>query len=287
MNYIESIPKRFSQIKFISDGTTSVVYSAKDEEDNITKIIKISKNFNKFDLSNEINILKRILHIESSYFIKYYGKIIVKNSQTIESIGIITNVIPESITLFDGIDLFQDVPFLLEEIFKQLLKALSLLHSNNIIHRDIKLENVLFSKSTGRITLIDFGTATYLSSEYDQCINIDDNAMGTICNFSPEIAYASIENKDILFLSDIWALGSMMYTILTKDFIINDKKYTNLTDINNFFSSNAYRSIRNQLNNLNMFPSNPKIIQGLKLCLIHSYYERPTSDQILRILQWK
>ena len=79
----------------------------------------------------------------------------------------------------EGGELFDQVKNQLSEtqiavIFKQLLSGLAYLHSHNIVHRDLKLENILIqetekSKTTGEdlfnIKIIDFGTARIFDSK--------------------------------------------------------------------------------------------------------------------------
>ena len=69
-------------------------------------------------------------------------------------------------------NLFKQCKILSEEliamIFKQLFSAISYLHSNNIIHRDIKLKNILVQSYLETnplnisIKLTDFGSSNYL-----------------------------------------------------------------------------------------------------------------------------
>ena len=42
-------------------------------------------------------------------------------------------------------------------IFKQVAEGVAYLHHNNIIHRDLKLDNILVEESTRMVKLIDFG----------------------------------------------------------------------------------------------------------------------------------
>ena len=44
-----------------------------------------------------------------------------------------------------------------EHIFSEMCKAIELLHKNNIVHCDLKLENVIYHKRTGEIKIVDFG----------------------------------------------------------------------------------------------------------------------------------
>jgi MAP/microtubule affinity-regulating kinase len=62
----------------------------------------------------------------------------------------------------------------------QLADTLSYLHSNNIAHRDIKLENILINKNTLKIKLIDFGFAIKASGH-----SVRSTLIGTPCYLPP------------------------------------------------------------------------------------------------------
>ena len=52
--------------------------------------------------------------------------------------------------------------FLIKIYGFQLARALAYLHANNIVHRDIKPQNVLVDNNTNKVYLCDFGSAKYL-----------------------------------------------------------------------------------------------------------------------------
>lgn len=93
-------------------------------------------------------------------------------------------------------------------IFFQVAKAIHHLHMKaNVVHRDIKDENVILD-GEGNIKLIDFGSAAYIKS------GPFDVFVGTIDYAAPEVlAGKPYGGKE----QDVWALGILLYTIIYKE----------------------------------------------------------------------
>ena len=93
------------------------------------------------------------------------------------------------------------------DIMKQLVSALSHAHKNNVVHRDIKPQNVLI-KDDGTVKLSDFGIA--LAANAAQLTQADA-VLGSVHYLAPEIARGEQASEQ----SDVYALGIVFYELLS------------------------------------------------------------------------
>eukprot|EP00210_Caulerpa_lentillifera_P008608 g8212.t1 len=93
------------------------------------------------------------------------------------------------------------------QLFRDLIKGLEFLHFRNIIHRDIKPGNLLLTQ-TGRVKLVDFGSAFYFPDGNDI---VTDNA-GTRLFFAPEACGQGIPYSGKK--ADIYAAGVVLYIMI-------------------------------------------------------------------------
>lgn len=93
------------------------------------------------------------------------------------------------------------------DIMSQLTSAIACAHDSNIIHRDIKPQNVLI-KEDGLVKITDFGIAMALNSNE---LTQTNSVMGSVHYLPPEQA----NGKGATVKSDIYSLGIVMFELLT------------------------------------------------------------------------
>ena len=92
-----------------------------------------------------------------------------------------------------------------KKIIKAVCSALTVLHDRNLVHRDVKPENIMIDKN-GRVVLIDFNASRKISSA-----SKDTVIMGTIGYASPE--QLGVTQSDAR--TDIYALGVLLNVMIT------------------------------------------------------------------------
>lgn len=100
-----------------------------------------------------------------------------------------------------------------KDIFIQLCLGIKYLHSNNIVHCDIKLDNILIYQN--KIKLGDFGFASFFEAKKKKYIR------GSLHYLAPE---ALIEVPVIGPSLDVWSLGIVLYALINKRFPLNLKE---------------------------------------------------------------
>ncbi|KAH3849775.1 serine/threonine-protein kinase Nek8-like [Dreissena polymorpha] len=88
--------------------------------------------------------------------------------------------------------------------FAQMLLSIQHVHSKQILHRDLKTQNILLDKTKKVVKIGDFGISKVLSSKSKAY-----TVVGTPCYISPELC----EGKPYNQKSDIWALGCVLYEL--------------------------------------------------------------------------
>ena len=209
INEIEQSPeKKYKILNNLGHGSYGDVFLAMNiytkEKFAIKKIYKTNEDLlSDGILIDEIEILKNLSHPDIVKIIEFYG--------TQEAYYIVNEYC-------SGGELYDKAIGYLSEtqvsvIFKQILSGLSYLHSNNIVHRDLKLENILISdkefiESTGEeyydIKIIDFGNARI----FDKNIT-NKSIVGSSYYIAPEV-FLRKSNKEC----DLWSAGVILYMLI-------------------------------------------------------------------------
>ncbi|XP_044169608.1 serine/threonine-protein kinase Nek9-like [Acropora millepora] len=194
----------YTRIKTLGRGAFGEAVLYRKTEDNVLVVVKevnLSRASEKerADEEQEVVILSLLNH---SNIVTYYNHYIDETSLLIEmeycNGGTLNDKIHAQKELFA------------EEIviwyFFQICSGMSHIHDCDIVHRDIKTLNILLTKS-GLVKLGDFGIATILKGSKDMA----ESVVGTPYYMSPEIIQGQRYNQK----SDMWALGCVLYEMLT------------------------------------------------------------------------
>jgi hypothetical protein len=94
-------------------------------------------------------------------------------------------------------------------IGREICLALAAVHGANLIHRDVKAQNVMRAFNGGRIILMDFGAGEFMDRQAD-----DRRMRGTPLYLAPEF----FEGGRASVVTDVYAAGVLLFHLVTKEF---------------------------------------------------------------------
>ncbi len=198
--------------KVLGKGKFGIVFEAVRKEDGLRVAIKVIKKSllmtpKMYDqVETEINILTITDH---SCIVK-----MIENFETKTDIFIVMEHI-------EGGDLYQQLKrepieeTLAIKYIRQIIEGLEHLHSMNIVHRDIKPDNILVMGD--QIKICDFGWS-YMS-------NLSNELQHEICGTPDYIPPEMIRNNGYGREVDLWCLGVLTYELLTGELPFYDSSF--------------------------------------------------------------
>jgi len=276
-----SFEKRYKNKEYIGSGGFGKVYKVFDYAINHYVALKVSDvrpEWSKFTLKNEVELVNRM---DKHRNIARYDACYRYNT------GITGEMDFAILKFYEDGNLeqflkshtctFEDKKLIIQGV----LEGVQFLHRNNVIHRDMKAQNILMSREDGvwcpKIT--DFG----LSRE----VGIDDNVTNSAVGIS--YAYAAPEqilNQKIYKNVDIWAAGVMIYRI------IQDELPFKGTGKGDDKSAQSQLELSNKIVNIDLPLNLETMVEPyrsiVKRCLVKDPQLRAqTCDELLDILHGK
>ncbi len=194
---------RYEILSKVGAGGMSDVYKAKDHILGRTVAIKVMKA----EFSEDVNFVTKFRsEAQSAAGLEHPNIVNIYDVGSENGLHFIVMEYVEGITLKTYIEKKGQLSFKeATSIAIQVARGIEAAHSKDIIHRDIKPQNIIIS-TEGKVKVTDFGIARAISSN-----TISAEVMGSVHYASPEQA----RNGFVDGRSDIYSLGIVMYEMVT------------------------------------------------------------------------
>lgn len=201
---LRSLSKRFNVLQVLGTGVYSIIYVAKDKQNNSLVALKMGmahngsllKEYQCLKMMNHRNIAKAYGYLGGSsgidpvIIMEYAGSQTIQQTQTMKT----NNVFPEATVL----------------VFAHLIiDALSHAHSKCIAHCDIKGDNIIVDLKSMKLKIIDWGFSGVYKNQ------VGGFYCGTPNYMSPQLLARKAFSP---FKADVWALGVMLFKLLFNTF---------------------------------------------------------------------
>ncbi len=225
---MDKLDKTYEYIRHLGGGEFSNVFLVRHVETGVDRVVKILdyhyllqrlKKQNLTDTKHKFDEIKRRFIVEARLYEKIDHPNIVQIRDTdvfqdpeegIEIPYFIMNYIKGS-SLAEVIK--EEAPLETRrviEISRDVLHALSAMHRNNIIHRDIKASNIMIEEETGKAVIIDFGIAKDIMGGTK--LTTTGALLGSPAYMAPE---QFIDSSNVTPSLDIYSFGVVLFEMLT------------------------------------------------------------------------
>eukprot|EP00128_Syssomonas_multiformis_P018066 Colp12_sorted_trinity150504_noHs@34372 len=202
---IESIlDEQYEILRVLAHGSSATVYLAKERTTGRRVAIKaLSRNKYNDELSK--NEVQRCLALRGPYVVALYDFLIGQRKwylifEYLEGGDLFSHIEPER-----G---YKDSEQELLRAFRSLAEGVAFMHDRDLIHRDIKSENIGVD-SEGRLKFLDLGFCTDIASAH-HCLG-----KGTRSYLCPEAFVSDSPLASATKAADIWALGIVFFTLIS------------------------------------------------------------------------
>ena len=196
--------KRYEILERIGSGGMADVYKGKDHKLNRFVAIKVLKSDYR---SDGVFVSKFVSEARAAAGLMHPNVVNVYDVGQDRGLYFMVMELVEGITLKDYIEKKRRLSAKETiSIAIQMVTGMEAAHSHNIIHRDIKPQNIIISKD-GKVKVTDFGIARATTSSN----TISANVMGSVHYTSPEQARGGVTDEK----SDIYSAGITMYEMIT------------------------------------------------------------------------
>ena len=265
----------YSKEKLIGKGTFGEVFLVRHNITGAIRAIKVIDKNNKEEeltdeeILNEINILKKIDHPNIVKLFEFYSN---------KSTYYLILEFCEGGNLYEFVDENKLSEFQVIYIMFQILSAMNYCHNMNILHGDLKPDNILIKKSECglcRVKICDFGTSHIFKKGEKQ-----KEAVGTLNYMAPEVLKEKYNQK-----CDLWSCGVTMYILLTgkKPFLGRDDIEVMSKILSNSYDKNLINKYNRYTKDLlsKLLETNPKKRLDAEQALNHKVFDINKTKEIL------
>ncbi|KAL1490961.1 hypothetical protein ABEB36_011630 [Hypothenemus hampei] len=270
--------REYTVLELLGKGGSSEVFSCFDVNNKklvAVKVVNLTDDSTRDGYINEVKLLESLQNCDRIIKMHDYENQLDTLTIVLEHGGKDLNAILKRLATKQA-----NIPiYMLLFYWLEMLYAVKQIHSNGVIHSDLKPAN--FLRVDEGLKLIDFGIASKVQ-ENMTCV-LKPNQEGS-CNYiSPEAlnqqTYVNSPNSHkpaykVHFKSDVWSLGCILY-----QFIYRRTPYQHITHVWAKLAAIADPTLPISYPKVNWAPQ--KIIETIKRCLQHDVKSRPSVDDLI------